>query len=413
MSNIIAGIDVGTTKICALIAEAVSDDGKETLHLIGVGHAPARGLSKGMVVNVAQASESIAQAVEEAELAAGLPMPSAYVGISGEHISTISNRGVVAVSRSSQGITRQDVDRVLEAARTTAPLPHNREIIHTLARRFTVDEQTGIRDPSGMHGHRLEVEAQIVLGSSSAIANLVKCVRAYDVEVEELVLEPLASGEAVLTPAERELGVIVVDIGGGTTDMAIFLEDSLWHTVVREVGGNLFTRDVAYGLRTPFEVAEELKIRYGHVLPERFPAEEQVRVPAFGDGRTITVPRRTLAHILAARAEETLELILTEIKRSGYDGMLPAGMVLCGGTSQLPGLKTLSQKTLQWPVRVGSPNSLPGLGRDIANPAFATGIGLLLWGLRQGKQTSKKRRQPGAGPLMDRTMDWLRNLLPG
>ncbi|MDH7485463.1 MAG: cell division protein FtsA [Anaerolineae bacterium] len=413
MSDIIAAIDVGTCKICALIAEVVDDEREEPLNLIGVGHAPARGLHKGMVVNVAEASEAIAQAVEEAEVAAGLPMPRAYVGISGEHISTISNRGVVAVSRSSQGITRQDVERALEAARTTAPVPHGREIIHTLARRFTLDEQTGIRDPIGMQGHRLEVEAQIVFGSSSAIANLVKCVRAYDVEVEELVLEPLASGEAVLTPAERELGVVVVDIGGGTTDMAIFLEDSLWHTVVREVGGNLFTRDVAIGLRTPFEVAEELKIRYGHVLPERFPAEEKIHAPAFGDGGSITVSRRTLAYILAARAEETLELILTEIKRSGYDGMLPAGMVLCGGTAQLPGLKTLSQKMLQWPVRIGSPNSLPGLGRDIANPAFATGIGLLLWGWRQRKQTGKKRRSPGHGPLMDRVIEWLRNLLPG
>jgi len=412
VAEIIAGIDVGTTKICALIAEVRNDDeGEEALHLIGVGCVPSRGLSKGMVVNVAQASESIAMAVEEAELAAGLPIRSAYVGVSGKHISTISNRGVVAVSRSSQGITRYDVERVLEAARSTISLPHNREIIHTIPRRFTVDEQTGVRDPVGMHGYRLEVEAQIVLGARSAITNLIKCVRAYDVQVEDLVLEPLASGEAVLTPAERELGVAVVDIGGGTTDIGVFLEDSLWYTVVREVGGNLLTKDVAFGLRTPFEVAEQLKIRYGHVLPERIAAEERVSLTTFGDRRVFTVPRRTLAHILAARAEEILEIVLTEIKRSGYDGLLPAGLVLCGGTAQLPGLKALSQKMLQWPVRIGVPDRLPGLGRDVANPAFATSIGLLLWGLRHRKQ---RGREPERGTSSwDRILHWLRNLLPG
>ena len=410
MAGIIAGIDVGTSKICALIAEVESNEGVEMPRLIGVGCVPSRGLDRGLVVNVAQASEAIAQAVEEAELAAGLPIRSAYVGISGKHISTISNRGVVAVSRSSQGITRHDVERALEAARTI-PLPHNREIIHTIPRRFTVDEQMRIRDPLGMHGYRLEVEAQIVIGSSSAVANLVKCVQAYDIEVEDLVLEPLASGEAVLTPAERELGVMVVDIGAGTTDIAVFLEDSLWHTVVVEVGGNRLTKDAAFGLRAPFEAAEELKIRYGHVLPERIAAEERVSVAAFGDRGRITVPRRTLAYILAARAEEILEMVLTEIKRSGYDGLLPAGVVLCGGTAQLPGLKALSQRVLQLPVRIGLPSRLPGLGRDVANPAFATSIGLLLWGLRHRRETRSQRRRTSS--LSDRIIHWLRNLLPG
>jgi cell division protein FtsA len=362
MSEIIAGIDVGTTKICVLIAEVEDNEGEETLHLIGAGLAAAQGLEKGMVVNVPQASESIAQAVEEAELAAGLPIRNAYVGISGKHISTMTNRGVVPVSRSSGGITPHDVEQALDAARTTASKPPGREIIHAIPRRFSVDEQTGIRDPIGMHGDRLEVEAQIVLGVSSSIANLVKCVHGYGVEVEDLVLEPLASGEAVLTSAERELGVVVVDIGGGTTDIAIFLEDSLWHTVV-------------------------------------------------GSQKMATVPRRILAHILAARAEETLELILTEIKRSGYDGMLPAGMVLCGGTSLLPGLTALSQKTLQSPVRIGSPDSVHGLARHLASPAFATAVGLLLWGQRHQWRTGEERRD-GDTPW-DRVSRWLRNLLPG
>jgi len=411
MSEIIAGIDVGTTKICVLIAEVESNEGEGTLHLIGTGLAATQGLEKGMVVNVPQASESIAQAVEEAELAAGLPIRNAYVGISGKHISTMTNRGVVPISRSSGGITPHDIEQALDAARTTASKPPGREIIHTIPRRFSVDEQTGIRDPIGMHGDRLEVEAQIVLGASSSIANLVKCVHAYGVEVEDLVLEPLASGEAVLTSAERELGVVVVDIGGGTTDIAIFLEDSLWHTVVRDVGGKLFTRDVAFGLRTPLAIAEELKISHGHVLPERIAPEERVHVAGFGSQKMVTVPRRILAHILAARAEETLELILTEIKRSGYDGMLPAGMVLCGGTSLLPGLTALSQKTLQSPVRIGSPDSVDGLARQLASPAFATAVGLLLWGQRHQWRTGEERRD-GNSPW-DRVSRWLRNLLPG
>jgi cell division protein FtsA len=411
VTDIIAGIDVGTSKICALIAEADSSGEAQSLRLIGMGLAPAHGLEKGMVVNVPQASESIAQAVEEAELSAGTPIGSAYVGISGKHISTTSNEGIVPLSRSSHGVTPFDVERALEMARSTVSKLPTQEIIHTIPRRFTVDEQSGIRDPVGLHGDRLLVEAQVVLGASSAIASLVKCVRAYDVDVEELVLEPLASGEAVLTPAERELGVVLADIGGGTTDIAVFLEDSLWHTVVRDVGGNLFTKDLAFGLRTPFEVAERLKVRHGHLQPELVAAEEKVSLAGFGERRSIVVLRRDLAHILSARAEEILELIFTEIKRSGYDGMLPAGIVLCGGTSQMPGLRFLSQAMLQCPARVGSPNSVDGLSKDLATPAMATGVGLLLWGQRHHSRSSSRRRL--ALSPWDRVTGWLRNLLPG
>jgi len=411
MTEFIAALDVGSTKICALVARIEENDGQASLRLEGAGVSPSRGIVKGMVANVPQASEAIAQALEDAEIAAEWPIRNVYVGISGKHISTLTSRGVVPISRSGQGVTQHDVVRALDSARTTAALPAGRDIIHAMPRRFSVGEQQGIHDPIGMHGDRLEVESQMVAGASAAITNLVKCVQSYGVGVESLVLEPLASGEAVLTPAERELGVVVVDIGGGTMDMAIFLEDGLWHTVIREVGGELFTKDVAVVLHTPVETAEELKIRHGHLLAERIPEEETITISGFGSRNSVVVPRRMLARILAARAEETLELVLTEIKRSGFDGLLPAGMVVCGGSAQLPGLVSMSQDFLQAPVRIGTPNGISGMTRGLASPAFATGIGLLKWGFEHRRSNSHEGRDSESS--MGRVSQWLRNLLPG
>jgi len=404
MTELIAGLDIGTTKICAVIGEV---DEEDQVYILGVGEVPSRGMRRGVVVNVAEATAAIGEAVEEAEREAQMPMQSAYVGISGAHIAATPSRGVVAIGR-GRSITVDDVERALEAARAIA-IPHNREIIHTLARSFTVDEQEGVRDPIGMVAYRLEVDAQIITGASSAVQNLIRCVQAHGIAIDDLVLQPLASGTAVLTNAEREMGVALADIGGGTTDIAIFLEGTLWHTVVLDVGGNHMTQDVAVGLRAPFETAEELKKRYGHVLPERVAADEEVTASLFGENGAQSVSRRFLSQILQARAEEILELILREVKRSGYDGLLPAGVVLTGGVAQTAGLRDLSRDVLQLPVRIGLPNGLGGA--QLANPAYATAVGLIQWGLQQRR--SRPLRRTATSPLLERIIAWLRTLLPG
>lgn len=404
MTELISGLDIGTTKICAVICQVDDDD---QIRVLGVGQVPSRGLRRGVVVNVAEASEAIGQAVERAEQAAHTSMQSAYVGIAGAHISATPSRGVVAIGR-GRSITVDDVERTLEAARSVA-LPHNRDIIHTLPRSFTVDDQPGVRDPVGMVAYRLEVDAQLITGASTSVQNLIRCVHAHGVEIDDLVLQPLASGTAVLTGAEQEMGVALADIGGGTTDIAIFLDGALWHTVVLDVGGNHMTQDIAVGLRAPFQTAEEIKVRYGHVLPDRIAADEVLSVTLFGDSGPQSVSRQFLAQIVQARAEEILELILREVKRSGYDGLLPAGLVLTGGVAQMAGLRDLSREVLQLPVRLGAPNGLKG--GDLTAPAYATVVGLILWGLRQRR--TRPLRRAAASPLLDRLLNWLRTLLPG
>jgi len=404
VSEIITAIDVGTTKICTFIAEATPEG---ELRLIGAGQARSQGLRKGVVVNVTAATQSIAESIEQAEQAAGFTIRSAYVGIVGGHIHSHNGNGAVAIPR-GRSITRADVDRALDAARAI-PVPNDREIIHTIARSFTIDEQAGVQEPIGMHGYRLAVDAHIITGASAAINNLVKCIQANGVTIEELVLEPLASGEAVLNEDERGMGVAVADIGGGTTDIAIYIDGAVWHTIVLDVGGDNLTRDLAVGLRAPLDAAEYLKIRYGHVQPERIAEEETVSAPAFGENQIQSVYRRYIAEILEARCEEILNLILREVKRSGYDGLLPAGIVLTGGAAQLPGLKEVGREIFRMPVRTGAPNSLSNAQRQWLTPAYATGIGLLLWGQRHGPTAPPRR----ASPLLPRLQTWLRNLLPG
>jgi cell division protein FtsA len=401
----IVGIDVGTTKICTLVAEA---DEYDNLRIVGVGITPSRGLRKGVVVNVDEATSAISVSVEKAERMSGYRIEGAYVGVAGGHISSVNSRGVVAVSRPERGITPYDVDRALDAAQAIA-IPYNREIIHVIPRGFIVDGQDGIRDPLGMMGYRLEVEAHIITGASASVHNLVKCVRGGGIGVDGLVLEPLASGEAVLTSTEQEMGVVLADVGGGTTDIAIFIEGSIWHTVVLATGGNHLTHDIAIGLRTPFTAAEEIKKTYGYALADHI-EDEPIDVFAFGDNARQTVSRYFLAEIIEARAEEVFNLILREIKRSGYDGLLPAGVVLCGGTSELAGIKKLGRNILRLPVRVGSPNHLEGLVDIISSPAYATSVGLLLWGLREEAALRAGKEKKG---LHHRIGRWLRAFLPG
>ena len=404
MSDLITAIDVGTTKICTFIADRTPEG---RLRLLGAGLARSQGLRKGVVINVAAATQCLAESIERAEHDAGVTIRSAYVGIVGGHISSHNGAGAVAIPR-GRSITRHDVDRALDAARAI-PIPSDREIIHTIARSFTVDEQEGVQVPIGMHGYRLEVNAHIITGAATAISNLVKCIESNNIAIDELVLEPLASGEAVLTEEERQMGVAVADIGGGTTDIAIFLGGSVWHTIVLNIGGDQLTRDLAVGMKTPYDAAEMLKVRYGHALPEWVAADEVVSAPAFGDVQTQAISRRYISEILQARSEEILQMIQREIKRSGYDGLLPAGVVLTGGTAQLQGLKEMGRQVFHMPVRTGVPPSVGNVQRQWLTPAYATGIGLLMWGQRIGPADPQRR----STNLSSGLRNWLRGLLPG
>ncbi len=401
MDNTIVGIDLGTTKVCTVIGQAT-----EGLmpRIIGVGVVPSRGMRKGMLVNVHEATEAIARSVDKAERTAGIQVERAYVSISGDHVSGVNSRGVVAISRNERGVMVNDIERALDSAQAIA-IPHNQEVLHVIPRTYSMDGQDGIRDPLGMHGFRLEVETHIITGASSAVRNLTKCIEALDIEIEELVLNPLASGEAVLTDTEQEMGVVLADIGGGTTDIGIFIEGSVWHTVILPIGGHHLTNDIAVGLRAPYATAEEIKKKYGHARPGSISQDEKLDIAAFGEQAQQQVPRRFLAEIIEARVEEILELILKEIKRSGYDGLLPAGLVLCGGTADLSGIQELGREMLGIPVRVGAPRGLRGLVDMLNDPAYATGVGLLMWGLRQ---ESALRPRRGKASATHRILQWLR-----
>jgi cell division protein FtsA len=408
MAETICAIDVGTSKICAIIAEVIDE---ESIEVVGYGRVPSDGLTRGVVTNVAAATAAIGQAIEEAEHAADRSIARAYIGIAGSHIQAQPSKGAVPTGR-SRIVTLEDVSRVKEAARAVA-IPHNREIIHVVPRSFAVDEQEDLQDPIGMHGFRLAVDAQVISGATGAVRNLVRCVQTHGVEIEELVLEPLASGEAVLTDAERDMGVVVVDIGGGTTDVAMFMKGSLWHTVVLDVAGQHLSHDLAVGLGAPFEAAEELKIRYGQAMASRVAADQEVSVDVFGEEGPQAVSRQLVAEILEARVEEIVELVLREIKRSGYEGLVPAGLVLTGGAAQLTGFRDLARQMTQLPVRVGLPNAMPGLIEEVRTPDNATGVGLLWWALHNHWGDVEYRSQRQRSPFLDRVTRWLQNLLPG
>jgi cell division protein FtsA len=404
----IAVLDIGTTKTCALVGE-VTEAG--TWRILGNGVVPSRGLRKGMVTDVKEAAVAIAGAVQQAERVSVVPIEAAYVGIAGAHIQATNSRGIAAIH--SRGVTQEDIDRALESAQALA-VPLNREILHVIPRGFILDGQDGIQDPRGMVGFRLEVEAHVVTGATASIQNMTRAVEAAGIRVIDLILEPLAASEAVLTTAEREMGVVLVDLGGGTTDIAILTEGSISHTVILPTGGIHITNDLAVGLRTPFEVAEEIKLKYGHVDPDQVFDVDLIDVAAFGEEGRRLITRRQIAEIIHPRAAEICQLILTEIQRAGYDRLLPAGVVLCGGTAELPGLKWLARQILDMPVRVGVPRDLEGFADRVSSAAFAASIGLLQWGWRHHQQNDtppRRRRKAGA---LSGLMGWVRGaILPG
>lgn len=407
MDGTIVGIDVGTTKVCTLIGEPDPDG---AARIVGLGIVPSAGLHKGIVVNVEEATAAIAASVEEAEKISGKSIARAYVGVTGEHISSMNSRGTIPIGYGNQPITTGDVKRAIEAAQAIA-IPHNRRMVHVIPRAYIVDGQDGIRDAVGMQAFRLEVEVHIVTAAVASLHNLVRCVERAGIEVVDLVLEPMASAEAVLRSPERQMGVVLADIGGGTTDIAVFYDGTVVHTAALPVAGHQLTNDLAVVLRTPMETAELIKVRHGHVMPSRLDDGEPIDVSGFGDEGPHMVPRPYIAQVLEARVREMLGLIDRETKRSGYNGLLPAGLVLCGGSTELPGLKELARRTLDVPVRIGTPQGVVGLSDAVAGPAYATSVGLLLWGLRHGEDVAihTNGHRPVANSALGRFLGWVRS----
>lgn len=410
-SGTFAAIDVGTTKICTVVGD---DQGDEGVRVLGVGIAPSAGLSRGMVDNIRDASEAIRLSVEKAERSSGTRILAAHVGIAGAHVASMNNRGVVAVPNQTRPIADDDVSRVIDGARTVT-IPTNREVLHVIPRYYVVDGQDNVSDPVGMYGQRLDVEAHVVTAAVSAMQNLTRCVEGIGVQVDALVLEPLASAEAVLEEEERRQGVVLADVGGGTTDVAIFVDGAIYHTSVLPVGGYHLTHDLVVGLRAPFNAAEAVKATYGHALPSSVAADQQVQIEAFGSERQRTVGRRRVCEILQARSEEILEMILVEVKRAGYDEMISAGLVLTGGTANLAGIDLLAEQVLQMPARIGLPQGIVGLVDAISNPAYATSVGLLQWAIRDAipvPRTSIPKPNVRLGGVWKRFGDIARVVLP-
>lgn len=402
--HIIVGLDIGTTKICAIVAE-VAEEG--AVNIIGVGSSPSRGLRKGVVVNIESTVESIKKAVEEAELMAAVQINSVYTGIAGSHISGKNSRGVVALKK--QEVTRQDVERAIETARTVAVLPQDRRILHVLPREFMVDDQDGIREPLGMSGTRLEVDVHIITGAVTSAQNIIKSVNRAGLDVVDIVLQPLASSEAVLSPEEKELGVAMVDLGGGTTDLAIFVEGSIRHTAVLPIGGQHLSTDIAIGLRTPQAEAEKIKIRHGVALAGLVRDDEEIEVPSVGDRPPRIMARKMLAEIIQPRTEEIFDLVCREIVRAGYEGMLAAGVVITGGASMLEGMPDAAERVLDLPVRRGVPSGIGGLRDIVSNPMHATGVGLILHAYRHAEEleTTGVRNGRRFGRVLERMRGWM------
>jgi cell division protein FtsA len=371
----IGAIDVGTTKVCTIMADVI-DDGE--IRVLGVGVVPSKGLHKGLVVNINEARESIRHSVGQAEQMAGRKLESAYIGVTGRHITAINRKGTISITRNNQVVSPDDLKRVLAVARTIK-VPSEQKLLHVIPRDYTVDGQVGIKNPVGMHGTRLDVETHIITAAQTSVQNLTKCIHSLGVDVADLVMEPLASAEAVLESDERQDGVLLADIGGGTTDLAIFKDDTIYHTSVLPVAGYQVTRDISIGLGITHEMAEEMKKRYGDVTPREIdPTAKEVAIS--GDGHSISY--NDLSEIIKVRIEELLRLILLELPQVDYQKLIPAGLVLTGGGANLPGIAELAQQVTRMPVRIGYPMAMTGVTDELDNPAYATAVGLILWKIR-------------------------------
>ncbi|MCH7923595.1 MAG: cell division protein FtsA [Nitrospinae bacterium] len=375
--EMVCGLDIGTTKICAIIGEP-GEDGQ--LDIVGIGTYPSRGIRKGVVVNIESTVESAKGAVEEAELMAGVDVDSVYVGIAGGHIKGFNSHGVIAIK--NREVTQPDIDRVIDAAKAIA-MPLDREVIHVIPQEYLIDDQGGIREPLGMSGVRLEGKVHIVTAAVTSAQNIVKSVKKAQLQVKDIILEQLASAEAVLTPDEQELGVALVDIGGGTTDIAVFLDGSVKHTAVLAIGGSHITNDIAIGLRTPTAEAERIKKKFGCAMTALVHENETIEVPSVGGREPRVIHRRVLSDIIQPRAEEVFGLVRREIIKSGYDQQIPSGVVLTGGSNIMEGMVEVAERVFELPVRRGVPLGVGGLVDIVNSPMYATGVGLVLYGMRQ------------------------------
>lgn len=403
--DFVVGLDIGTTKICCIVGELTNEGG---IDIVGIGTAPSSGLRKGVVINIDSTVESITKAVEEAELMAGVEISTVYTGIAGGHIKSFNSSGVVAVKE--REIRDQDVQRVIDAAKAVA-IPLDREVIHIIPQEYIIDEQDGIRDPIGMSGVRLEAKVHIVTGAVASAQNIIKCANKAGLNVAEICLEPIASSEAVLSQDEKELGVILVDIGGGTSDIAIFKEGAVVHTGVLAIGGNHITNDIAVGLRTPQNEAEKVKIRYGCAMTALVKPDETIEVPGVGGRKPRIVARRLLAEIIEPRVEEIFSLIQREVMKSGYQDLLSGGIVITGGSTLLEGMPELAEFVFEMPVKRGVPYGMGGL-RDVVNsPKFATGVGLLKYGARNGLKSRFPIREKNIYDKVRGSMrSWIKDL---
>jgi cell division protein FtsA len=391
--NLIVGLDIGTSKVVAIVGE-INPEG--TIEVIGIGSHPSRGMKKGVVVNIESTVQSIQRAVEEAELMAGCQIHSVFAGIAGSHIQSLNSHGIVAIR--DKEVTQGDVDRVLDAARAVA-IPADQQILHLIPQEFIIDAQEGIREPVGMSGVRLEAKVHMVAGAVSAAQNIVKCVRRCGLEVDDIILEQLASSHSVLTEDEKELGVCLVDIGGGTTDMAIFAEGAIRHTAVIPIAGDQVTNDIAVALRTPTQHAEEIKVKYACALRQLATSEETIEVPSVGDRPPRRLARQTLAEVVEPRYEELFTLVRDELRRSGFEELIAAGIVVTGGSAKMEGAVELAEEVFHMPVRLGIPQYVKGLSDVVRNPIHATGVGLLLYGYEN--LTRHEHEAPMGGGLKE------------
>jgi cell division protein FtsA len=385
MEQLVVGLDIGTSKICAVVGE-VRPDGM--VDIIGMGSHPSIGLRKGVVINIENTVNSIKEAIEEAETMAGCEISSVFAGIAGGHIKGFNSHGVIALKNREVG--KRDIERVIDAARAVA-IPMDREVIHTLPQEFIVDDQGGITDPSGMSGVRLEVKIHIVTGAVTSAQNIIKCANRAGLDVYDIVLESLASSEAILIDEERSLGVALVDFGGGTTDLAIFSQNSIKHTSVLTLGGDNLTNDIAIGVRTPFKEAEKIKIKYGCGLTSLIGKDETIKVPSVGGREPRTIDRQLLGEILEPRVEEIFSLIHHEMMRSGYDDLVSSGVVVTGGSALLPGVPEIVEQVFNMPARIGYPSNIGGLKEIVNSPMYATAVGLVLYGAREQQKDKKFR----------------------